>query len=1175
MLRGIVSASVRLRLLVVLAAAILLAIGASQAQKAPVDVLPEFSAPIVEVQVESLGLSAPEVEQLITVPMEKDLLNGIEGAQTIRSQSVPGVASIVLTFKRGTDVFRARQLVQERLVQIGVLPNVLTTPPSMRQPVSSTNRVMAVGLSTKSLSPIELSVLARWTVRPRLLGLPGVANVAIWGQRDRQLQVVVNPKKLHRNNLTLNQIISTVGNSQLVSPLSYLTASSPGTGGFVDGPNQRLSVRHVLPFGSPKTLGEVPIDNGAGVKLGDVTKVEQNHPPLIGDAVVNGGPGLMLVIEKFPSASTVKVTNEVNRALDDLKPGLKGVSVDTSVFRPASYIHDAESNLTLLAIVGGLLLLLVAAAFLLRWRTVLVSAVAVTASMLAALGVLYLTGETINAMVVAGLLIALAVVVDDAIGDSTNIARRLERRREGEDPSGGIVDAALEMRSSLAYATLIIVLAVVPVFVAQGLSASFVKPMALSFAIAVIASMVVALTVTPALTALLASTGQQEPRATRLGQRASALFERMLSRAIRMPRALLLVACAAGLLGLAVVPWLREPGPPSFKDRNLLVQWHTTPGTSLPEMNRVTTRAAAEMRAIPGVDDVGADIGRAVTGDRIVGTNASEMWVSMKGSADYDKTLASVNAVAHGVPGVTGTVRTYESDRTAGVLARPGNKVAVRLYGQNLNVLAQKATEVERAMAGVDGVKSPTTDPLTTQPTFQVKVKLDQALRQGLKPGDVRRAASTLLQGLVVGDFFEQQKVFEVVVVGKPSAHPSQQKLRSLPIDTPSGGQVPLGSVADVAISQTPVDIRHDSTERYIDVTAGVSGRDMGSVRADIQSKLKDVSFPLEYHAEVVGGSNAHTSHSRFASFVVAVALGILLLLQAAFRNWRLAILLLTLLPLAVAGGVIVALIAGSQHSIGAYAGLLAVFCIAARQGILLLKRLEAIADENGAHGSAAAAQLAARQRALPTVASATATFAALIPFIVLGDAPGNEILHEMAAVIAGGLVTSTLLILFVVPAAYAHLQLGRRRAPVAARSQAMPTTVIALVGLLVFLSGCGDSGSSEAAGPPPSKVVHKGNKTTVVLSSTAARRLGVQTAAVSKKAHHVVIPYDAVLYEPDGKAITYTSPAPLQYERASVVVARFKGNTAVLKQGPPAGTRVVTVGSDEILGVEQGVEGE
>src|SRR3954471_23170445 len=804
MLRSIVTASVRLRLLVVLAAAILLAVGASQAHKAPVDVLPEFSAPIVEVQTESLGLSAPEVEQLITVPMEQDLLNGVEGAQSIRSQSVSGLSSIILTFKRGTDVYTARQLVQERLVQIGVLPNVLTTPPSMRQPVSSTNRVMAVGLSTNRLSPIELSVLARWDVRPRLLGLPGVANVAIWGQRDRQLQVVVNPKRLHRNNLTLNQIISTVGNSQLVSPLSYLTASSPGTGGFVDGPNQRLTVRHVLPFGSPKTLGEVPIDNSGGVRLGNVTKGEEDHPPLIGAAVVNGGPGLMLVVEKFPSASTVKVTNEVNRALDDLKPGLKGVSVDTSVFRPASYIHDAESNLTLLAIVGGILLLLVAALFLLRWRTVLVSAVAVTASMLAALGVLYLTGETINAMVVAGLLIALAVVVDDAIGDSVNIARRLERRREGDEPSEGVVSAALEMRSSLAYATLIIVLAVVPVFVAQGLSASFVKPMAFSFVIAVIASMVVALTVTPALSVLLAARApkEQQPRATSHGKRAGALYEGLLARAVRMPRALLLVACAAGLLGLAVVPWLREPGPPSFKDRNLLVQWRSTPGTSLPEMARITTGAAREMRAIPGIKDVGADIGRAVTGDRIVGTNASEMWVSMKESADYDKTLARINAVAHGVPGVSGTVRTYESDRMAGVLARPGNKVAVRLYGQNYGVLAQKATEVERAMSGVDGVKNPTTDPLTTQPTFQVKVKLGAALREGLKPGDVRRAASTLLQGLVVGDFFEQQKVFEVVVLGKPTTHPSLQQIRSLRIDTPSGGQVPLGSIADVGINQ-------------------------------------------------------------------------------------------------------------------------------------------------------------------------------------------------------------------------------------------------------------------------------------------------------------------------------------------------------------------------------------
>jgi predicted RND superfamily exporter protein len=385
---------------------------------------------------------------------------------------------------------------------------------------------------------------------------------------------------------------------------------------------------------------------------------------------------------------------------------------------------------------------------------------------------------------------------------------------------------------------------------------------------------------------------------------------------------------------------------------------------------------------------------------------------------------------------------------------------------------------------------------------------------------------------------------------------------------------VPLGSLASVTVRPTPVDIRHDSVSRYLDVTAGVSGRDVGSVRDDVQSRLKQISFPLEYHAEVVGGSNAHTTHSRFASFVVAAALGIFLLLQAAFRNWRLAILLITLLPLTVAGGVLVALIAGSQHSIGAYAGLFAVFCIAARQGILLLKRIQSIAEKDGLKRYRYAARLGARERLVPTLASATATLAGLIPFMVLGDAPGNEILHEMAWVIAGGLVTSTLLLLFVVPAAYAHLQPGRTSVRVRQRAAAVPTTLIALLGALVFLSGCSDSKSSAATGPPSSKLLHAGDKTTVVLSPIAAKRLGVQTAVVSGS-RHTKIPYDAVLYEPNGKAITYTNPAPLQYVRAPIVVSRFKGSTAVLKTGPPKGTRVVTVGADEILGVEEGVEGE
>jgi Cu/Ag efflux pump CusA len=798
--------------------------------------------------------------------------------------------------------------------------------------------------------------------------------------------------------------------------------------------------------------------------------------------------------------------------------------------------------------------------------------------MVAAVGVLYVTGQSINALLVAGLLAALAVVVDDAVGDSANIARRLDRRRAGEeDAQSGVIAAAVEMRSSLGYATLIVVLAVAPVLVANGLSASFVEPMALSFIAAVVASMVVALMVTPALTVLLASRGRQQARGTGLGERAGALYERVLARTFRMPRAALLVACAAGLIALAVLPWLGAPHAPSFQDRNLLVQLHAAPGTSLPEMDRVTTRIARDLRGVPGVQDVGADIGRAITGDQIVGTNASEVWVRMKGSANYDSTLRGIEAVAHGTPGVDGQVRTYEGDRSAGVLTAPGHDVTVRIYGERYGMLRQKATQVQHLVAAVPGVRHPAVSTLTSQPTFQVKVNLNAAFRHGLKPGDVRRAASTLMQGLVVGDFFDQQKVFEVVVLGFPSRHPSIQQLRSTPLDTPGGGQVPLGDIAKVTINSAPVDIRHDATSRFVDVTGKVSGRSTSAVQHDIAAKLKQVRFPLEYHAEVLGGANAHTTQGRFASYVVAAALGIFLLMQAAFRNWRLAILLITLLPLALTGGLVVALIAGIQHSLGAYAGLLAVFCIAARQGLLILKRIETIAEEDGSPGDAEAARRGARDRLLPTVASVAATMAALIPFIVAGDQPGNEITGDMAAVIIGGLVSSTLLVTLMLPAAYAHLRLGRRsRTAARARVATMPTTVIAVLGLVVLLSGCSSSPAEPSAQTgAPAKVVRHGKTTTIVLSPTAERRIDVKTGVASHKRGKIIVPYASILYDPNGQAIAYTNPTPNHYVRTDVVVKRFQGNHAVLKSGPANGTRVVTQGSDEILGVDEGVQGE
>jgi Cu/Ag efflux pump CusA len=391
MTRWIIGSALRFRLLVIGVAVAIVAIGITQLRNEPVDVLPEFSPPYVEVQTEALGLSAEEVEQLVTVPLEADLLNGTKGVTVLRSESVPSMSSIVLLFEPGTSLTDARQLVQEQLTQAKANPNV-SAPPSMLQPVSSQSRVMIIGLSSSKLTPVQQSVLARWTIRPQLMGVDGVANVSIFGLRDKQLQVLVNPDRLRDNGITLNQMIRTAGNAQLVSPLSFLEASTPGTPGFVDTQNQRLQVRHILPTVTPAQLARVPIEgataenlqgsgesgsqygpaprrNGKALRVGDVSRVVESHPPLIGDAVSNNGNGTMLmVVDKFPGANTLDVTHDVQDALNELKPGLAGMQVDSSFFRPADYIEKSIDNLTLAVILASLLLALVLFAFMFAWR---------------------------------------------------------------------------------------------------------------------------------------------------------------------------------------------------------------------------------------------------------------------------------------------------------------------------------------------------------------------------------------------------------------------------------------------------------------------------------------------------------------------------------------------------------------------------------------------------------------------------------------------------------------------------------------------------------------------------------------------------------------------------------------------------------------------------------------
>jgi Cu/Ag efflux pump CusA len=1044
MVRWLIDLGQRLRLVVLALAVAIMVFGAWQLPDASREVLPEFGPVYVEIQTEALGLSAEEVEDLITVPLEQNLLNGVAWLDDIRSQSIAGLSSIVLIFEPGTDPLRARQMVAERLTQAHMLPAV-SKPPTMLQPLSSASRVVMVRLSSDTLSPIQTSVLARWTIRPALLGVSGVANVSIWGQRERQLQVQIDPARLHERGILLEDVIATTGNALWVSPLTYLQASAPGTGGFVDTPNQRLGVQHMLPIDSTDDLALVPIegcpvsyaeaeqaDPGAAVcpTLGDVATIVEDHQPLIGDSVTADGQSLLLVIEKFPDADTEAVTRGVEKTLEGMAPGLEGVIIDSSVFQRASLIDTVIDNLNRILLIGIGLAILVTLLLLVDWRTAVVSAVVLPLSLVTAALVLYLRGATFDTVVMAGLVVALAIVIDDVVVDAAHVLRRVrEHRATGSDRAvvSVVMEATAEVRSPAMVATVVVLLAAVPALLLGGLydafyldgqSHAFLRPLVFSYAMAVIASLAVSLIVTPALTGLLLT------RVSRAHQRRSPVawlqprFNRLLARSA--PSYGLATAGIAVLLalGVAILPQMQAPASivPHAQDRDLLVTWEAMAGTSLPEMTRITSRVSAEIKALPGVENVSAHVGRALTSDQVVDVHSGELWVRLSDSADYERTVAAVTEVVQGYPGVDHVVQTYLQERLEAVQTSPDD-VVVRVYGQDMDVLHATAADIQDVLGSIDGIENARVQAQIQEPQVQVEVDLAAAERYGLKPGDVRRTATTLVNGIEVGSLFEDQKVFEVVVLGSPDIRQSLTSIENIPIDTPEGDQVPLGDVAAVEIVPTLDAINHHAVSRYVDVVADVKNRDVGAVAAEVERKLAGVDFQLDYHAEVLG-DYAETERTQRQLIFVAIgaAVGVYLVLQAAFRSWLLAALAFICLPAALVGGIAAMWIDRDEVTLGALLGLLAVFGIAARHAIILVNRMQFHEQHTPLRSKTEAIMVAARERFAPIVVSTVATAVLMAPFALSPDLPGLEIVHPLAVTVLGGLVTTTAVSLLILP---------------------------------------------------------------------------------------------------------------------------------------------------------------
>src|ERR687890_586283 len=1030
-MRWIVGSSLRFRWLVLFAAAALIVFGIGETRNADLDVFPEFAPPRVEIQTIAVGNSSEQVEELITTPLENQL-NGIPGLEEMRSKSVTDLSQIELLFSRDTDLYEARQLVQERLTEASPQLPTWASPPWMMPPLSSTSRIMKIGITSDELNMREMSVVAYWKIRQELLRVDGVANVAIYGEQLQQQHVQVDPQKLAENGISLQQVMDQTAESLDAGLLRYSDGAVIGTGGFVEQGGQRLDVQNVLPIVTPDDLAKVPLEgsDGSNLRLDDVANVRWDSQPLIGDAVVNDGRGLLLVVQKFPNANTLEVTRGVEETIDDMRPGLPGMEIDTTIFRPATFIELALDHLTKALLLGIVLVILILAAFLFEWRTAFISLIAIPLSLLAAVLVLVSRSATINVMMLAGLIVAIGVVVDDAIIDVENIVRRLRQNwSEGTGKSifAIVLEASVEVRTAITYATLINVVAIVPAFFLPGLSGAFFKPLVLSYGLAVLASMVVALTVTPALCLILLSRAQrhQESPLLRVLKRG---YGAGLARIIRTPAPAIVTVAVVMLAGVLVAPTLGTILLPAFKERDFLMHWLAKPGTSQPEEFRISVRACKDLQEIPGVRNCGSHIGQAFQSDEPYGVDFGENWISINPAVDYDKTLASVSNVVDAYPGLYRDVQTYLRERVREVLTGTSEAIVVRIYGTELDVLYAKADEISKEMQNIPGLIDTHPDLAEDIPHVKVEVDLATAQDYGIKPGDVRRQAAALVASEEVGDIFKGGKAYDVHVWSTPETRNSVSSLHQLPIDTPGGEQIPLEQVADVRLAPTPNAIEHTQQLRRIDVGANVEGRDLGSAVSAVEDRIAGVDLPREYTMEVIGeSSELAAAQKNLLIYGIAVALAILFLLQASFGSLRLALLLFLTLPMALVGGVLAVWMGGGILSLGSLIGFLTVFGIAARNGILMISHFQHLEQEEGEPFGPGLVLRGAKERLAPILMTAGATGLALVPLAVAGSVAGHEIEHPMAIVILGGLVTSTLLNLFVLPSLYLRFGKSKR----------------------------------------------------------------------------------------------------------------------------------------------------
>ncbi|AMV16476.1 efflux RND transporter permease subunit [Planctomyces sp. SH-PL14] len=1023
MIRHLILFSLRFPIVVVALAAVMSAAGILQLRRARWDVFPEFAPPQVVVQTEAPGLSADEVEQLVARPVEAALA-GVSRIQVLRSSSVPGLCVATAIFEEGTNVLVARQLVAERLAEARTALPDFTETPRLMPLTSSTSRLVMIGLTAGAggagdagRDDERLRTFCDWTLRRRLQAVPGVAHVEVFGGSVKQYQIQFSPLRGQEYGVTLDEVVA-----------AGRQATGFGGAGFIETANQRLSIRQRTRIEHPEDLAAAPVAvrDGVSLPLGKVADVKVAAADRVGSSTINGEPGILLVVHKQPDFNTLTVTASVRAALDELKEALpEGSTLHPLLFRQATFIERAIGNLSDSLLIGCVLVAAVLIAFLMNWRVLLISLAAIPLSLTGALLVLLGSGVSLNAMTLGGLAIALGEVVDDAIVDVENVLRRLHENALSSTPRSRfdiVLSASLEVRSAVVFASFIVMLVFLPVFFLDGLAGKLFGPLGLAYVVAILVSLVVALTVTPALCVLMlnesTSRSAAEPWLVRHTNR---LYRWMLPFFLRRSRLVIglsLLALAASAAGL---PFLGGEFLPDFRESNFVIFMAGKPDSSLVESERVGKRLAADLLKIDGVRTVAQQIGRAELSEDTWGPNISEVWVALDDRADYDRTLGEVRDVLEGTPGYAFQAKQFLRERIDEVLTGSTSDLLVRIVGPDLDVLRGIARETASAMENVAGVVDLRVEQLVNVPLMELLLKPRDTARYGLSVGSVNQTVQTLLRGTQVGQVFEEDAVFDVVVRLPNELRDDPMKLRSIPLDAPTGHPVPLRAVADVQMAMAPNMVNREQGRRRLLVTCNAEGRDVETVMAEIRGKLASgVRLPSGYHFEFAGEFAAKAEAQQRLLWLGAASLvGIFLLLYLDFRSVRLSSLVMLSVPLACIGGVASVFGSGGALSLGSLVGFVTVFGIAVRNGILLVSNYQHLREGGEAFGSEMILK-GSVERLAPILMTAATTALAILPLVVAGNLPGHEIEHPMAIVILGGLASSTLLTLFVLPTIYA-----------------------------------------------------------------------------------------------------------------------------------------------------------